>query len=114
MAARIMVVDDDDGTRTVLTRLLELEGHVVDAYENGETALTQLKIAQYDVLITDLVMPGMSGLDLVRAARSTNGKLRYLIATGHPADPDAPADIGWLSKPIDVDELLATLGPAFT
>jgi two-component system, cell cycle response regulator CpdR len=109
MAPRIMVVDDDHGTRLVLARLLTNEGHVVDAYENAETALAQLHEAHYDVLITDMVMEGMNGLDLVSAARALDGALRCVVASGHAPAADVPADVTWLSKPIDVEELLASV-----
>jgi DNA-binding NtrC family response regulator len=59
------------------------------------------------VLLTDLVMPGMSGLELIRAARTTHPSLRCLVMTGHPSS-DEP-DVEWIAKPIDLDQLLAHL-----
>lgn len=107
-----MVVDDDDATRTVLGTILESDGNTVDTCETAEDALARLQSARYDVLITDLVMPGMSGLDLVQAARALHATLRCFVASGHARVADAPLDIGWVAKPIDVDELLARLNGA--
>ncbi len=109
MALRIMLVDDDDATRKVMASFLEAEGYATDGFESAEVALTQLQATHYDVLVTDLVMPGMSGLDLVMAARVVNDRLRCIIASGHEPPVDAPADVTWLSKPIDIEELLASV-----
>jgi CheY-like chemotaxis protein len=104
---KILVVDDDHNSCEGLTELLGGEGHAVEACRSGVRALAILKTASYDVLLTDLVMPGMSGLELVRAARRAYPQLRCLVMTGR-APSDEP-DIQWIPKPIDFELLLATL-----
>jgi two-component system, cell cycle response regulator CpdR len=109
MPPRIMVVDDDDATRMILSRLLVSEGHAVDTFPCGEDALARLHTATYDVLITDLVMPGMDGLALAAAAKVVQAQLRCLVVTGRAPVVGAPSHVTWLSKPLDIDALLAAL-----
>jgi CheY-like chemotaxis protein len=66
---RILVVDDEPMVRFLLVRFLEEEGHTVDEAADGIDALEQLNRRAYDLLITDVHMPRMSGIDLVRALR---------------------------------------------
>ena len=66
MAYRILVVEDEADTREVLTILLGLDAHLVDTAENGPEALELLARRSYDVILTNLHMPGMSGEDLYR------------------------------------------------
>lgn len=106
---RILVVDDDHNSCEGLAELLGDEGHAVEAYRTPTRALTALEAAAYDVLLTDLVMPGMSGLELVRAAQRLCPELRCFVMTGR-APKDEP-EIQWIAKPIDFDMLLATLAP---
>jgi CheY-like chemotaxis protein len=104
---RILVVDDDPNSRDGLTELLIDEGHAVEACKAAVRALAHLETGPYDVLLTDLVMPGMSGLELIRTARITYPQLRCFVMTGH-APSDEP-DVQWIAKPIDIDLLLASL-----
>ncbi len=108
-----MVVDDDEGTRKILSALLKSEGHAVHACEAAELALSQLSAAPADMLLTDLVMPGMTGLELVSAARELSCPPRRIVVMSGHAPTEAANDIAWLRKPIDVDalfELVDALG----
>jgi DNA-binding NtrC family response regulator len=104
---RILVVDDDHNSREGLTELLSDEGHAVEACKAAVRALAALKTESYDVLLTDLIMPGMSGLELVRTARIEHPQLRCFVMTGHA--PSEEPDVQWIAKPIDFDQLLASL-----
>jgi CheY-like chemotaxis protein len=105
---RILVVDDDANSRDSLSLLLADEGHAVDACRSGTVALARLATSTYDVLLTDLMMPGLSGLELVHAARTSAPAMRCFIMSGHAPSAEA-ADIAWLAKPIDIEGLLAAL-----
>ncbi len=107
---KILVVDDDAVTVNVVGVLLRYEGHEVDTCARGEEALERLGAARYEVLLTDLVMSGMSGVELVQRARELDGALRCAIISGH-TDRDAaePGGTTWLSKPLDFDALLTTI-----
>ena len=111
MSTRILVVDDDESTRKVLRRFLVSDGHVAAACGGGTGALERLHATHYDVLLTDLVMPGMSGVALVDAAKALHPTLRCLIMTGHAPIEGMANDVSWIAKPIDIDQLLTTLAP---
>lgn len=108
LGLRILVVDDDLNSREGLAMILESEGHVVAACANGNKALTKLRAGAYDVLLTDFVMPEMTGVELVSAALGVTPSLRCVIMSGH-ASVEAPAGVEWITKPIDLDALLASL-----
>lgn len=61
------------------------------------------------ILLTDFVMTGMDGLALALAAQSLHAAMRCVVVTGRPRLADAPPEVTWLAKPIDVDELIAAL-----
>lgn len=109
MSQRILIVDDDESTRQVLGRLLAGEGYLTETCESAVKALQLLLSGEYDVLLTDLLMDDMTGLELVRASREVSPALRRIIMTGHPRTEGAGADVEWIAKPIDVDQLLALL-----
>lgn len=109
MNMHILVVDDDENTRKVLRRFLASEGHVADACENGTKALEHLHADHYDVLLTDLVMPGMSGVELVDAAKEFCPTLRCLIMSGQARVWSTANEVAWVAKPIDIDRLLSAL-----
>lgn len=110
MGTRILLVEDDANTRRAMHTLLQFEGHTVDACENGKQALDRLNLHAYDSMVTDMVMPELDGLALVRAARILQPGLDCYIVSGTPrptqGDPDVRA---WLSKPVDIDALLGVL-----
>lgn len=105
---RILLVEDDHNSRECLLDMLLLEGHAVDAFANGPRALAAATTGAFDVLLTDLVMPEMTGLELISAVRRIDPAVRCFVMTGHPNTDDV--DVEWISKPIDFDELVATLG----
>lgn len=78
----VLVVDDDRQIREVLQDMLTIEGHSVTSCGDGYTALKALEGAPFDVMITDLGMPGMSGLDLAAVAHETYPRLRIAMITG--------------------------------
>lgn len=110
MTDRILLVDDDESTRACLSQLLELEGHPLDACADSAEALSRLQARAYAALLTDHVMPGMTGLELARTAKRIYPEIRCFVITGQPA-PDASEldSVTWMSKPIDLDALLLKL-----
>ncbi|MBI2903267.1 MAG: response regulator [Candidatus Methylomirabilis oxyfera] len=79
---RILVVDDDDNFRWMLLDLLETSGYAAQGAEGGEVALALLSEMSFDLLFVDLVMPGMSGIELIRRAKSLRADTRIIILTG--------------------------------
>ena len=66
-AARVLFVDDEPGSRESLTLLLEYEGYQVESVSDGENAIRLLSSNNYDVVITDLFLPGVCGIDILKA-----------------------------------------------
>lgn len=80
--ARILVVDDEQVIREILSEFLSMEGYVVRSVESGERALTELRLRPYDMVISDLKMPGISGIELLEAIARENIDVLTIIMTG--------------------------------
>lgn len=83
--ARILLAEDDDNLRPFLARSLENAGHEVLAFRDGEDALPAFGSGQIDILISDLVMPGMNGIELARHARKLEPDIPVIFITGFSA-----------------------------
>jgi two-component system cell cycle response regulator CpdR len=83
--ARILLAEDDENLRPFLARSLENAGHEVLAFSDGEDALPVLGTGQVDLLISDLVMPGMNGIELARLAKEKEPDLPVIFITGFSA-----------------------------
>ena len=113
LGGRILVVDDEPQVRTLLAAALREHGHEVEETHDGPTALARLDRPGIDLLVTDLAMPGMDGLELLREARKRQAGLPGLLVTGYAGDADAgefAAAVGdgplmLLRKPVDPEEL---------
>jgi two-component system response regulator YesN len=81
--ARILVVDDQELVLTILRDLLSGEGHEVGAASDGEEALGLLHDGDWDLMISDISMPGMTGLDLLRRAKRFRPELRVVMLSGY-------------------------------
>jgi len=79
---RILVVDDDPGVRDVVRSMLETEGYTVSIAENGREALAALKTADFDVIITDLVMPEQEGIETIKVIRQDYPQVRVIAMSG--------------------------------
>jgi DNA-binding response OmpR family regulator len=80
---RILVVDDDSQIRTLLIDLLTHDGHEVDAAEDAPAALKLLLKYRYSLLVTDLELPGTSGLELIHEVRGRGMRLPILVVSGN-------------------------------
>lgn len=110
MSPEILLVDDDFVTASVLGELLVMEGLPVDICDGGAKALEHLNARPYAILLTDHVMPGMSGLQLTHIARELHPAIRCIVITGQarPMDTDL-GPVLWFRKPLDFDKLLHAL-----
>src|SRR5215470_1578417 len=79
---RVLAVDDQRYFRELITGLLGHEGYEVTAVASGEEAVAALERERFDVVVTDLVMPGMSGTDLVRRIKATDPEQDVVVVTG--------------------------------
>ena len=111
---RIIVVDDDRSVRESLRRSLTFNGYDVDLAADGEEALGQLATTRPDVLVLDVMMPRMGGLEACRQLRATGDDVPILVLTARDSVEDRVAglDAGaddYLPKPFALEELLARL-----
>lgn len=107
---RIALVEDDTRTRQVMVTLLEEEGWVVEAFDRAENALPRLLAGEFGALITDHILPGMKGLDLVVAVRSAVPQTRCVVISGTtPLDAAVTRNVRWITKPINFDTLVDEL-----
>lgn len=80
--ANVLVVDDEDVIRDVCSRILSAEGYAVTTAASGKEALHLVSEHIYDVVVTDIMMPDMSGLELLEVIKSTNMDVRTIVITG--------------------------------
>jgi two-component system, OmpR family, KDP operon response regulator KdpE len=111
--ARILVVDDEPPIRRGLRTNLERHGFRVETAENGKAALDHLALHSADLVVLDLGLPDMSGLDIIREVR-THSNIPIVVLSVKSAERDkvAALDLGaddYLTKPFGVDELLARI-----
>ncbi len=114
---RILVVDDDNDVRGVAAQMIEEIGYQVVAAASGSEALTEFGRASFDLVLTDVVMPGMSGVDLARRIRAVAPAMPLLFASGY-ADVatfgDELAAETVLKKPYRIGEVAARIGDALS
>jgi len=113
--ARILIVEDDDFVRESMVSSLEALGHTVTQAADGEAGLAALQQAQPDLLITDYLMPGMTGAELMRRTRTMFPELPMIIATGYAdmkAIEEVIRDDIVLRKPFQLAELAVSVGQA--
>src|SRR6516225_5667181 len=114
---RILIVDDDPGQRSLLNSFLKSQGFETVAADSGERALEALRNGMFSMMISDVRMPGLSGLETLRQARKEQIMVPVLLVTAFTDVRDAVAAmrdgaVNYLAKPIDLDELLASVQPA--
>jgi two-component system cell cycle response regulator CpdR len=110
--AHILLAEDDESLRKFLAAALVKAGHAVSDFGDGSDAFECLKGFTFDLLLTDIVMPGMDGIELAKRAVEMNTALKIMFITGfaavalHPAS-DAPKQAKVLSKPFHLREIVA-------
>ena len=114
---RILIVDDDPGQRSLLDSFLRGQGFETVLADSGERALELLPAGKFSMMISDVRMPGLSGLETLRRARPQFPSLPVLLVTAYADIREAvgamrDGALNYLAKPIDLDELLATVRQA--
>jgi two-component system cell cycle response regulator CpdR len=108
---RILLAEDDEDMRRFLVKALEKAGYDVIAFCNGLEAYERLKEEPFTLLLTDIVMPEMDGIELARKASELDPDLKIMFITGFAAvalnpDNQAPKDAKILSKPFHLRDLV--------
>ena len=110
-AKRILLAEDDESMRTFLERALSKAGYEVIGFANGKDAYDRLLHEPFALLLTDIVMPQMDGIELARLASELNPKLKIMFITGFAAvtlntNTPPPKDARVLSKPFHLRDLV--------
>lgn len=111
---RILIVEDEMELCDSIAEGLEIDGYAVDTCYNGSEAFELLLVETYDLVVLDLNLPGMDGMELLKEVRRQNNELKVLIlsARGSVSDKVQGLDIGandYLAKPFDFEELEARI-----
>lgn len=113
MTKRILTVDDSSSIRALIRFTLEQAGYTVEEASDGEAGVTAAYLGDFDLVITDLNMPGKSGLEFVQALRSDKRTLQVpvvLLTTQADAETKqlakAAGASGWMTKPFQPERLL--------
>src|SRR5713101_9397068 len=114
---RVLIVDDDAGQRSLLDSFLKSQGFDTVPVASGERALEVLRSGDFNMMISDVRMPGISGLETLRRARQQHAVLPILLVTAYTDIREAvgamrDGAVNYLAKPIDLDELLTTVQQA--
>ncbi|HSC18841.1 MAG TPA: response regulator [Rhizomicrobium sp.] len=109
--ARILLAEDDESLRRFLAAALVKAGHLVNDFSDGSSAFDYMRNFRFDLLLTDIVMPGMDGIELAKRAAEMDPALKIMFITGfaavalHPSS-QAPKQAKVLSKPFHLREIV--------
>jgi len=114
---RILLVDDEEEFVTTLAERLEIRGFAPQTATDGEQALEMIKNNDYDVIVLDLMMPGLNGLDVLQRIKRRTPDLPVILLTGHGSTREGMEGMrhgafDYLMKPLDIDELITKLHEA--
>jgi DNA-binding NtrC family response regulator len=112
--AKILVVDDDEQLREDVAEMLQREGYEVAHVGSGEEALKKLKAEDFDVILTDLMMPGIDGMEVLRQSKKLKPAVRVIMITGFGTIENAVEAMkegasDYVSKPFKIGEVQATV-----
>jgi two-component system cell cycle response regulator CpdR len=114
---RILLAEDDDSMREYLARALERTGYSVKAVESGVIAYEVLQKERFDLLLTDIVMPELDGIELAQRASALHPDMRVMFITGFAAvtlqNGAMPPDAKVLSKPFHLRDLVLEVDRMF-
>lgn len=109
---RVVVVDDDDDVREVLELLLEDQGYEVRSARNGLEGMAAFHEVEPHVVILDLMMPVMSGWDMIEALRAGPPHVPVIVLSASHPQPIGPPIVANVPKPVDIDRLLSAVAGA--
>ena len=111
---RILIVDDDESIRKILSTILEEEGYVVDTAENGKEAIEKSTAKFYNLALIDVRLPDIEGVTLLAKLKETVPRMRKIIITGFPSIQNAIEAVnnkadGYMLKPFEICKILGTI-----
>jgi diguanylate cyclase (GGDEF)-like protein len=107
---RLLIVDDEDMMRTFLREVLKDEGYDIELAASGDEAVKRLEQDHFDIVLTDIVMPGMDGLGVVAAARQLPTDIDVIVMTGYASMETAVESMklgaaDYITKPFNIDQI---------
>jgi len=117
MSEKILLVDDEKDFLEVMSERIEARGMEVTTAESAMTALEQVESGGFDAIILDLMMPGMDGLETLKAIKKKNPDLQVILLTGHATiekgiEAMKLGAMDFIEKPADLDKLTAIIKKA--
>jgi len=117
MSEKILLVDDEQDFLDVMSERIEARGMEVTTAESAATALKQVETGGFDAIILDLMMPGMDGLETLKAIKKKNPDLQVILLTGHATiekgiEAMKLGAMDFIEKPADLDKLTAIIKKA--
>jgi len=108
---KILLIDDEGEFVSTLAERLELRGYAAKTSEDGESGISMIESEAFDIVILDLMMPGLSGLETLRQIKIINSKLPVILLTGHGSTKEGMEGMrlgafDYLMKPLDISELI--------
>jgi DNA-binding NtrC family response regulator len=115
---KVLLVDDEKAFVDTLAQRLRMRELIVDVVYDGEQALSHIKKVEPDVIVLDLKMPGLYGIEVLREIKKINREIQVIILTGHGTEKDDEeakklGGFEFLRKPADIDLLVAKIKEAF-
>ena len=114
---RVLLVDDEEEFVSALSERLTLRGIEVDSALNGEEALARLVAKDFEVVILDVMMPGLGGLEVLRQIKATHPNTQVILLTGHGSTREGIEGMrlgafDYLIKPVDLEDMLEKMKAA--
>ena len=114
---RVLVVDDEQDIREGSERILSRVGFQVITASRGEEALEKLNKVGAEIVLLDLKMPGIDGMEILKQVKATRPEIEVIVLTGHGSEADRKqcmqlGAFAYMQTPVDIDELSATLKKA--
>jgi DNA-binding NtrC family response regulator len=114
---RVLLVDDEEEFVSALSERLTLRGIEVDSVLNGEEALARLVAKDFEVVILDVMMPGLGGLEVLRQIKATHPNTQVILLTGHGSTREGIEGMrlgafDYLIKPVDLEDMLEKMKAA--
>jgi DNA-binding NtrC family response regulator len=117
LLANILLVDDEERFVEILAQRLQARGLIIDVATTGEKAIALTKAKDFDAVLLDLSMPGMDGIEVLRAMKKTNPLLQVIILTGQGSiqatvEVMKEGAMDFMEKPVDINKLLEKITEA--
>jgi diguanylate cyclase (GGDEF)-like protein len=114
---KVLIVDDEQAIRELLLDFMDVLGYQAKAVETGELGVQEARKCKYDIILTDLFLPGMNGIDVVREVKAISAANIIMVMTAHTSMQAAVESIregayDFISKPLDLDSIRVRIGKA--